>query len=128
MLLAKANSARVDLVFAIPADAARRIAGELIATGMASHGWLGVQVLTPIQALPGARIIGLADHSPAAASGLSDGALVTKVDDQMVNSADAFVAAVQSKAPGTKVTVGIADTSGRQTTVEIILGSDRGLR
>ena len=29
---------------------------------------------------------------------------------------------------GTKVTVEIVDTSGRQTTVEIILGSDRGLR
>ena len=29
---------------------------------------------------------------------------------------------------GTKATVGIVDTSGRQTTVEIILGSDRGLR
>ena len=127
MLLAKANSARVDLVSAIPADSARRIAGELIATGTASHGWLGVQVDTDPNT-PGARIIGVSDHSPAAASGLSDGALVTKVDDQMVNSADAFVAAVQSKAPGTKVTVGIADTSGRQTTVEIILGSDRGLR
>jgi S1-C subfamily serine protease len=29
------------LGFAIPADSAKRIAGELIATGTASHGWLG---------------------------------------------------------------------------------------
>jgi putative serine protease PepD len=111
------------LGFAIPADSAKRIADELIATGTASHGWLGAQVDTDPNA-HGARITGVSDDSPAAASGLSVGALVTRIDDQVITSTDAFVAAVQSKAPGTRVTAEIVDPSGRQRTVEIVLGSD----
>ena len=117
----------VGLGFVIPADFAKRIADELIATGTASHGWLGADVDTD-RNTRGARIIGVSDNSPATVGGLSVGALVTKIDDQIVTSAGAFVAAVQSKAPGTRVTVGIIDPSGRQRTVEIILGSDRSLR
>jgi putative serine protease PepD len=86
-----------------------------------------VQVHTELNT-HGARIIGVSDDSPAAVSGLSVGTLVTKIDDQIVTSADAFVAAVQSKAPGTRVTVGIVEPSGRQGTVEITLGSDRSLQ
>jgi putative serine protease PepD len=120
------QSGSVGLGFAIPADSARRIAHELITTGTASHGSLGVQVDTDPNA-DGARIIGIGDGSPAAAGGLSNGGLITKIDDQIVENADAFVAAVQSRAPGTRVTVGIVDPSGRQRTVDIVLGSDRNL-
>ena len=119
--------AAAGLGFAIPADFAKRIADQLLATGTASHGWLGVQVDTD-PSTHGARIIGVSDDGPAAANGLSAGTLITMIDDQMVTGADAFIAAVQSKAPGTKVTVRIFDPSGRETTVEIILGSDRSLR
>jgi putative serine protease PepD len=115
------------LGFAIPADSAKRIADELIATGAASHGWLGVQVDTDPNA-HGARITSVSDDSPAAVSGLSVGALVTRIDRQMISSNDALVAAVQSKAPGTRVTAEIIDPSGRQRIVEIILGSDASLR
>jgi putative serine protease PepD len=117
----------VGLGFAIPADLCKRIAGELIATGTASHGWLGVQVESD-PTTHGARIIGVTDDSPGAVSGLSAGVVVTKIDGQIITSADAFVAAVRSMAPGTKVTVGIVDPSGRQRTVEIILGSDGSQR
>ena len=117
----------VGLGFAIPADSAKRIADELIATGTASHGSLGVQVDTDPSA-HGARIIGVGDGSPAAVSGLSNGALITKIDQQIVENADAFVAAVQSRAPGTRATVGIIDPSGRQGTVDIILSSDQNQR
>src|SRR5258708_39163576 len=65
---------------------------------------------------------------PAAASGLSNGALITRIDHQIVENADAFVAAVQSRAPGTRATVGIIDPSGRQRTVDIILSSDQNQR
>ncbi len=41
----------------------------------------------------------------AAAAGLPSGVVVTKVDDRSINSADALVAAVRSKAPGDKVTL-----------------------
>jgi putative serine protease PepD len=115
------------LGFAIPADSAMRIADELIATGTASHGWLGVLVDTDPDA-HGAKVTGVSDDSPAAVSGLPVGALVTRIDDQMIASAHAFVAAVQSRAPGTSVTVGFVEASGRQRSAVIILGSDRNRR
>jgi MerR family regulatory protein len=37
------QSGSIGIGFAIPVDHAHRIAGELIATGRATHGWLGVQ-------------------------------------------------------------------------------------
>ena len=37
------QSGSIGIGFAIPVDNAARIAGELIATGKATHGWLGLQ-------------------------------------------------------------------------------------
>jgi putative serine protease PepD len=48
--------------------------------------------------------------------------VVTKVDDRVINSADALVAAVRSKAPGEKVTLTYLDPSGKQQTVQVTLG------
>ncbi len=48
--------------------------------------------------------------------------VVTKVDDRAVNSADALVAAVRSKAPGDKVTLTYKDASGATKKVEVTLG------
>src|SRR6476619_381696 len=73
---------------AIPVDHAARIANELIATGTASHAWLGALATTESDS-GGARIIGLASGGPAAVAGLPDGSLVTKVDDQLIQTAGA---------------------------------------
>lgn len=115
----------IGLNYAIPVDHATRIAAELAATGQASHGWLGVQATTDIDA-PGARIVGVAGGGPAAAAGLTVGALITKVDDQSIGSREALIAAVQSKEPGAAVTLAFADSSGLPMTVHVTLGSDRG--
>ena len=40
------------------------------------------------------------------------GVVVTKVDDRVINSADALVAAVRSRAPGDKVTLTYLDAVG----------------
>ena len=81
-----------------------RIAAELIATGRASHGWLGAQVSSDMAAR-GARIVDVTAGSPAAAAGLTPGALVTKVGDHVITSGNALIAAVQSRAPGSSVTL-----------------------
>ena len=115
----------IGLGFAIPVDHAERIASELIATGRASHAWLGVQARNDLNTY-GARIVDVASDSPAAAAGLSTGALVTRVDSQLVQSANALIAAVQSKAPSARMTLEISDPSGDQRTVQVILGTDQG--
>ncbi len=48
--------------------------------------------------------------------------MVTKVDDRVITSADALVAAVRSKAPGDKVTLTYMDPSGKPQTVQVTLG------
>jgi putative serine protease PepD len=115
----------IGLGFAIPADHAMRIVAELIATGRASHAWLGAQVSNDV-ATGGARIVDVTTGSPAAAAGLTAGAVVTKVDDRVVGSGNALVATVQSRAPGDSVTLVFTDTSGNSRTVVVNLGTDQG--
>ncbi|MCW2651414.1 MAG: hypothetical protein JWR32_2390 [Mycobacterium sp.] len=124
---ATAQSGSIGIGFAIPVDHAARIASELIATGTASHAWLGAQVGTEMDA-EGARIVGVTTGSPAAVAGLPNGALVTKVDDQVIQNAGALCAVVQSQGPGARVTVGFIDPSGDPRTVLVTFGTDQGQR
>jgi len=70
------------------------------------------KVLTAARLAEGARIVGVTSGSPAAVAGLANGALITKVDDQVIQNAGTLCAAVQSQAPGARVTVGFVDPSG----------------
>ena len=53
----------------------------------------------------------MVDGGPAAAAGVPDGVVVTKVDDHVIDGAEALVASVRSKAPGDKVTLTYEDAS-----------------
>jgi putative serine protease PepD len=119
------RSGSIGIGFAIPVDNAARVAGELIAAGRATHGWLGVQARNDTNN-PGARIIGVTDGSPAAAAGLSTGTMITKVDDHVIESADALAAAVQSKPSGARTSLALVDTAGDRRTVLVTLGTDQG--
>lgn len=113
------------LGFAIPVDHAARIAAELMATGRASHAWLGAQVSGDADPY-GAKIIGVESGSKAEAAGLTAGAQVTKLNDQPTGSGEILLAAVQSMEPGDQVTLEFTDSSGRTGTVQVNLGSDLG--
>ncbi|AQT81519.1 peptidase S1 [Mycolicibacterium litorale] len=116
-----AQSGSIGLGFAIPVDQAKRIADELISTGTASHASLGVQVSNDTTT-HGAKIVDVTKGGAAAAAGLPNGVVVTKVDDRVIASADALVAAVRSRAPGDKVTLTYTDPSGSAQTVQVTLG------
>src|SRR5271157_1603379 len=116
-----AQSGSIGLGFAVPVDQAKRIADELIKTGTASHASLGVQV-TNDKGTPGAKVVDVVAGGAAATAGVPKGVVVTKVDDRPINSADALVAAVRSKAPGDKVTLTYKDPSGDSKTVQVTLG------
>ncbi len=115
----------IGLNYAIPVDHATRIAAELAATGRASHGWLGVQA-TGDAGVPGARITEVDAGSPGAAAGLTVGAVVTKVDDQIIDSGATLAAAVQSTEPGASVTLTFVHSSGLPMTARVTLGTDQG--
>jgi len=70
-------------------------------------------------ATDGAKIVEVTGGGAAAAAGLPSGVVVTKVDDRVISSADALVAAVRSKAPGDKVTLTIGNGT---KTAQVTLG------
>ncbi len=121
---ASGESGSVGLGFAIPVDEAKRIADELIATGTASHGFLGAR-LTDDPNGDGARIVDVEIGGPAAAA-VPAGALVTRVDGQSISNAEALLAAVHSKAPGTTIALNYVDPSGDARTAQVVLGTDQG--
>jgi len=117
----EAQSGSIGLGFAIPVDQAKRIADELISTGTASHSSLGVQVSNDVTA-QGAKIVEVVKGGAAAKAGLPSGVVVTKVDDRVIGSANALVAAVRSQPPGTRLTLTYLDSSGAPQTVQVTLG------
>jgi putative serine protease PepD len=57
-------------------------------------------------------------------AGLTAGAVVTKVENQVIQTGKALIAAVQSRAPGAWVTLVFSDTSGNARSIEVKLGTD----
>ena len=117
----------IGIGFAIPADTAARIAGELIADGSASHAYLGVQTQSAADdsagVTTGATLASVESGGPAAAAGLKAGDVVTRVDDRVVGESEELVAAVRSYAPGTRVTLTVRRGTATET-VQVTLGSD----
>jgi putative serine protease PepD len=86
---------------------------------------LGVEMGTDAS-IHGAPIVGVTSGGPAAVAGLSPGSVVTKIDHQVIDDADALVAAVQTKAPGDTVTLDYRDSLGVTRTAHVMLGADHG--
>jgi putative serine protease PepD len=112
----------IGLGFAIPSDQAKRIADQLIQNGTATHASLGVQIDRGASN-DGAKIVDVTSGGAAAAAGLPNNVVVTKIDDRTINSAAALMAAVRSRAPGDKVTLTYLDNAGKPQTVEVTLGT-----
>ncbi|MFE0749403.1 S1C family serine protease [Gordonia sp. NPDC058843] len=113
----------IGLGFAIPIDQAIRVARELETTGKASHANIGVSVRpSGASDAPGAVVTAVTPGGPAAAAGIPDDAIITKVDDRVISSGDALVAAVRSHAPGDTVTVTYVD-NGATKTAQVKLGT-----
>jgi putative serine protease PepD len=116
-------SGSIGLGFAIPVDQAKRIADELIATGNASHAYLGVRLADDSDSR-GAKIVGVQSRSPAAAAGLAPGAVVTKITGRVIPSSMALVAAILSKVPGDAVSITYIDPAGITRAAQVSLASD----
>ncbi|WP_216892721.1 S1C family serine protease [Nocardia alni] len=110
------QSGSIGLGFAIPVDQARRVADELIKSGHATYAQLGLSVLnqTPGNVdTSGAVVQSVVAGGPAAAAGIPQGVVVTKLDDQVIDSGDALVAAVRSHQPGDKISITYTDPNGQ---------------
>ncbi|MBD0862254.1 trypsin-like peptidase domain-containing protein [Gordonia sp. zg691] len=113
----------IGLGFAIPIDQAIRVAKELETTGKASHANIGVSVRPSGDTdAPGAVVTAVTPGGPAAAAGIPADAVITKLDDRVISSGDALVAAVRSHAPGDTVTVTYR-VNGASRTAQVKLGT-----
>ncbi len=119
------QAGNIGIGFAIPSDEASRIAGELIATGRATHAVLGVEVggsAGTTSSLPGVPLHSVTAGGVAAKAGLKAGDIVTSIDGQRVTDPDALIAAVRNHAPGQQVKISYL-RNGKSSDLEVTLGS-----
>lgn len=122
----RGGSGSIGLGFAIPVDQARRIADQLIKQGFATRAVLGVSVSDAPDGADGALVRMTEPGGPAEEAGIEEGAVITRVDDRVVDDSDAVVAAIRSSAPGDTVSVTYAARVGAEpTTVDVQLGEAR---
>ncbi|WP_245241024.1 S1C family serine protease, partial [Streptomyces spiramenti] len=116
----------VGLGFAIPVNQAKRIAEELINTGVATHPVLGVKLdlgFTGNGALVGSSSSesGVLADGPGARAGIRDGDVITAVDGSRVRSSDELIVKVRSHRPGDVLEITL-ERDGDERTVSVELG------
>ena len=122
--------------FAIPSNYAVNIADQIIEGKTPVHAYLGA-TLSSVNALTarqnnlgvtsGAYVVSVTDGSPAAEAGLQQGDVITKVDDDAVDSADSLIILVREHKVGDKVTLTV-NRNGTDETLDVTLGSDEALQ
>ena len=113
----------IGLGFAIPIDQARRIANELVHTGHATQALLGVTVPAGRPEDNAAIVQQVTPGGAAAAAGIQPGEMITKVDDRLIDSGDALIAAIRSHPPDSQVTLTVKNSAGDTRQVRVTLGS-----
>ena len=100
------------LGFATPIDVARSIGDELIATGKATHAWVGIEgrdldgaVAHDMSLDGGVMVSSIRPDEPAAVAGLAVQDVILSVDGRPVLSLGAFVVSLRAHRPGDVVTV-----------------------
>jgi serine protease DegS len=117
--------------FAIPVNLVRGVATEIEAKGRVARGWCGVGVqglppdVTDERGRPvhGVQVLGFYPGSPATASGLQPGDVITDLDGAPVASYQDFMGAIARKTPGATVRIkAIRPDAGRyfEATLQIV--------
>ncbi|MBG6085590.1 S1C family serine protease [Zhihengliuella flava] len=126
------DSGSIGVGFAIPIDYAQRIAQDLIENGEASHGLLGVSVTAQPASTSGsssfsvgAVVREVVDGSAAAEAGLTEGDVITGVDDRLVDDSLSLTAVVREYAAGETATVHYV-RNGQERTADVTLGQMEG--
>ena len=117
----------VGIGFAIPANLAREVVGQLRQFGSARRGWIGVRIqgvtseIAEGLGLPttqGALVAGITDGGPAAKAGVANGDLITTFDGKAVADDRALPRIVADTPIGKTVNMDVL-RKGRKQTVRI---------
>ncbi|HET7086932.1 MAG TPA: DegQ family serine endoprotease [Rhizomicrobium sp.] len=114
----------VGIGFAIPANLAREVVGQLRQFGVARRGWIGVRIqpVTPeiaeglsLPTTQGALVAGVTGGGPAAQAGLQNGDLITGFDGKPVPDDRALPRIVADTPIGKTVSIDVLRKSRKQT-------------
>jgi serine protease Do len=120
----------VGIAFAVPADIAKEVVGQLKEKGAVTRGWAGLQIqsMTPDLAESlglaqprGALVAETVPTGPAAKAGIAAGDVITSVNAAPLKDSRALFRAVAQAAPGSQMTFGLLH-DGKERTVEVTLG------
>ena len=123
------------LSFAIPIDVALKVKTQIVATGKAAHGRLGVTVQDLNQSLAdsfgikrvdGALISSVAPGSAAAEAGLKSGDVVTEVNGEPVLRSGNLSSLIGLAAPGERVKLKVWRDHAERTVEARLGGADDG--
>jgi serine protease Do len=127
------NTVAEGLGFAIPINTARIVAEQIVDKGYFARPQMGIrwQAITPriarIYGLPvqwGAYISNILPGSPAAVSGLSEGDIITYIDDVPLDQDHTYINTLFRHEPGEQVTIKVV-RNRKEITVNLILGESR---
>ncbi|MET3161669.1 UNVERIFIED_ORG: putative serine protease PepD [Arthrobacter sp. UYEF10] len=123
-----ASSGNIGVGFSIPINNAKRVAQEIINTGKASHGQLGVSVRdksssgTTSGFSVGADVATVEANSAAARAGIKVGDVVTKFNDLVISEPNQLTAAVREQAGGSTAKLTVL-RNGQEQTFDVTLGT-----
>ncbi|MCF6522110.1 trypsin-like peptidase domain-containing protein [Streptomyces sp. JJ36] len=126
------QSGSVGLGFAIPVNQAKRVASQLIETGVPVYPVIGVRVQTDRQgngAVIAEQVSGggepVTPGGPADKAGLEPGDVITSFDGTKIDSSPTLIATIWAHKPGETVEL-TYERNGEEQTTEITLGSRKG--
>jgi putative serine protease PepD len=117
----------IGISFSIPVNLVKSVAQEIIATGKATHAWLGVQLGDNAVSVDGAQyraaIVGeVVADSPAQKAELKANDAVIAIDGENVNGAESLTAQIRERKPSTEVTLTLV-RDGKKIDVPVTLGT-----
>ena len=116
------SSGSIGLGFAIPITMAKDVAEQIIRSGTVAHSTMGINARSATDGVTdGAQVQNVQEGGPAAAAGIAEGDVITKVGDRSVGNADELVVAVRQNPVGAAVPVVLLRES-REMTVTVTLG------
>ncbi|HEX2540639.1 MAG TPA: Do family serine endopeptidase [Caldimonas sp.] len=123
--------------FAIPIDVAMKVKDQIVATGKAQHGRLGVTVQDLNQTLAdsfglkridGALVSNVAPDSAAAAAGLKPGDVITEVNGEPVLRSGTLSSLIGMSAPGERVKLKVWRDKAERTIEARLGGSEEAAK
>ncbi|UKA53443.1 trypsin-like peptidase domain-containing protein [Arthrobacter sp. FW305-BF8] len=121
------SSGNIGVGFSIPINQAKRVAEEIISTGKATHGQLGLSVQDKTSGsssdfTAGAQVASVTSGSAADKAGLQGGDVVTGLAGRTVTDASELTAAAREQAAGATVKITF-QRDGQEQTADITLGA-----